>query len=213
MTSESLWIKTFRQFLDSQEKGDPAHDRAHIERVVVNVRHLAKAENLGLEVVLPAAYLHDCVHVAKDSPDRSRASTLAADHAIVFLEEVNYPEIHLPAIHHAICAHSFSAGIPPESLEAKVVQDADRLDALGAVGLGRCLMLGGHFGSALYHPDDPFCENRTPEDARYCIDHFYAKLLTLPKTMQTETGRRLANERAGFLQTYLDQLRSEISAG
>ncbi|MGB0326098.1 MAG: HD domain-containing protein [Akkermansiaceae bacterium] len=210
MNDESFWIKTFRDYLAQQTESDPAHDPSHIERVVLNTRHLAEAEELALDVLLPAAYLHDCVHIAKNSPDRNRASTIAADHAVKFLREVYYPEMHLDSIHHAIRAHSFSAGIPCETREAKILQDADRLDALGAVGLGRCLMLGGHFGSALYHPDDPFCETRTPEDAQYCIDHFYAKLLTLPDTMQTETGRHLASERADFLQVYLDQLRSEI---
>jgi uncharacterized protein len=213
MNREPFWIKIFRDFLASQADSDPAHDPTHIERVVVNTRRLAEAENLPLDVLLPAAYLHDCVPIAKNSPERSRASTIAADEAITFLRKADYPGIHLEAIHHAICAHSFSAKIPPETPEARVLQDADRLDALGAVGLGRCLMLGGHFGSALYHPEDPFCETRTPEDAKYCLDHFYAKLLTLPDTMQTETGRHLAKERADFLSTYLDQLRSEIEIG
>ena len=211
MTRETLWIRRFRDFLHSQKDHDPAHDPAHIERVVVNTRRLAVAEKLPLEVLLPAAYLHDCVHVPKDSPDRRRASTLAADRALDLLRSLGYPEIHLENIHHAIAAHSFSAGITPRTPEARVLQDADRIDALGAVGLSRCLMLGGHLNSTLYHPDDPFCENRPPEDARFCIDHFFAKLLTLPETMQTEAGRLLARERAEFLRTYLNQLRSEIT--
>lgn len=210
MTDESCWIELFRTFLSTQKGGDPPHDLQHIERVVLNARHLAQVEGLPLNVLLPAAYLHDCVHVAKDSPQRSQASCLAADRAVEFLQQKDYPPEHLDAIHHAIEAHSFSANITPRTSEAKVLQDADRIDALGAVGLSRCLMLGGHFGSQLYSPDDPFCENRTPEDAKFCVDHFFAKLLGLKDTMQTEAGKQLALKRSQFLSDFLNQLKKEI---
>lgn len=208
---ESHWIEIFRSFLSKQSEGDPAHDLQHIERVVLNTRHLASIEGLTLEILLPAAYLHDCVHVAKDSPQRSQASRLAADHAVEFLQQNDYPAEHLDAIHHAIEAHSFSANITPRTIEAKVLQDADRIDALGAVGLSRCLMLGGHFGSQLYNTDDPFCESRTPEDARFCVDHFFVKLLGLKDTMQTQAGKALAEERTLYLTAFLEQLGKEIA--
>ena len=163
-----------------------------------------------MEVLLPAAWLHDCVHVAKNSPERSTASQLAADHAVNTLKQHGYPQEHFSAIHHAIEAHSFSANIPPHSIEAKVLQDADRIDALGAVGLSRCLMLGGHMGSDLYHSEDPFAKNRPLDDTDYCIDHFFAKLLGLKNTMQTKAGKALAEKRTKFLSDFLEQLRSEI---
>lgn len=210
MIDQAHWITLFRTYLSSQEEGDPAHDIQHIERVVLNTRRLVEAEGLSLEVLLPASYLHDCVHVAKNSPQRFQGSVLAADRAIEFLGEHSYPTEHFSAIHHAIEAHSFSANITPRTIEAKVLQDADRIDALGAVGLSRCLMLGGHFGSQLYSNDDPFCETRTPKDASFCVDHFFAKLLTLKDTMQTETGKKIAEERTSFLSDFLDQLKQEI---
>lgn len=206
---EAHWTSIFRAFLATQEEGDPAHDLQHIERVVLNTRQLAKVENLSLEILLPAAWLHDCVHVAKDSPQRSQASVLAADQAVSFLRGNGYPTQFLDDIHHAIAAHSFSAQITPCTLEAKVLQDADRIDALGAVGLSRCLMLGGHMGSSLMSGNDPFCESRLPDDARYCVDHFFAKLLTLESTMQTEAGRLLAKERTDFLRHFLELLKKE----
>ncbi|MGJ8696293.1 MAG: HD domain-containing protein [Verrucomicrobiaceae bacterium] len=212
MPNQPHWIDLFRTFLSTQEEGDPAHDLQHIERVVLNTCRLAEAENLSLEVLLPAAYLHDCVHVAKDSPLRSQASRLAADHAVEFLRQNDYPAAHLDAIHHAIEAHSFSANITPRTIEAKVLQDADRIDALGATGLSRCLMLGGHMGSDLYNTTDPFCQSRTPDDANFCVDHFFAKLLTLKDTMQTGAGKQLAEERTQFLVTFLDQLKEEIGS-
>lgn len=213
-TSESFlrsWLPRFRTFLDAHvSDADAAHDRAHIERVVTTARRLANAERAELAVVVPAAWLHDCVTVPKDSDRRAVASTLAAEAAGDFLSDAGYPPEHVPAIRHAIAAHSFSAGIAPETNEAKVVQDADRLDALGAIGIARCMMVGGSLDRTLYAPDDPFCDDRPPDDGTYTLDHFYTKLLRLPETMQTDAGRAEAERRAAFLQTYLDRLRDEI---
>ena len=203
----SNWSAIFESAIQS---GDPAHDLEHIRRVVLNTKKIAKTENLSMEVLLPAAWLHDCVDVAKNSPKRSTASQLAADHAVNTLKQHGYPQEHFSAIHHAIEAHSFSANISPHSIEAKVLQDADRIDALGAVGLSRCLMLGGHMGSDLYHSEDPFAKNRPLDDTDYCIDHFFAKLLGLKNTMQTKAGKALAEKRTKFLSDFLEQLRSEI---
>lgn len=197
-------------FASTIESGDPAHDLEHIRRVVLNTKKIAETENLSMDVLLPAAWLHDCVHVPKDSPERSSASQLAADNAVSILRQHGYPPEHFDTIHHAIEAHSFSADITPLTMEAKVLQDADRIDALGAIGLSRCLMLGGHMASDLYHSEDPFAKNRSLNDASYCVDHFYAKLLSLKDTMKTKTGKALAEKRTKFLTDFLEQLRSEI---
>ncbi len=116
-----------------------------------------------------------------------------------FLQDAGYPPACLPDIRHAIEAHSFSAGIAPRTVEAKVVQDADRLDALGAIGLARCIAVGTALGRPLYEPEDPFCRARTPDDGGASVDHFYAKLLKLAGTMQTAAGRREAERRTAFL--------------
>ena len=92
------------------------------------------------------------------------------------------------------------------------MQDADRLDALGAVGLARCFMVGGALGHDFYDPNDPFCETRPPDDATYALDHFYEKLLELPETMQTDAGRAEAQRRVQFMRIYLDRLSDEIDA-
>jgi uncharacterized protein len=189
---------------------DPAHDAMHIERVVANARQLAAAEGARLEIVIPAAWLHDCVTLPKDSPQRAQASRLAAAEATRMLAEWDCEPAWLPAIAHAIEAHSFTARIEPRSIEAKAVQDADRLDALGAVGLSRTLMLGGFTRKPLYNPDDPFCESRTPDDRRVVIDHFYTKLLHLAATMQTAAGRREAEVRTAFIERFIDELRREF---
>jgi len=116
----------------------------------------------------------------------------------------------LDEIAHAIEAHSFSAAVVPRTLEAKVVQDADRLDALGAVGLARTLMLGGEMKRAFYDDVDPFCATRLPDDAVFTLDHLYSKLLTLEGTMQTPGGKAEARLRTKFLRQFLGQLSIEI---
>jgi uncharacterized protein len=129
---------------------------------------------------------------------------------VSWLREWNYPSAFLPDIAHAIEAHSFSAGIVPRTIEAKVVQDADRLEAIGAVGLARCLMLSGEMGRPLAAAEDPFCEKRQPDDRLAAVDHFYTKLLTLEGTMQTASGRREARWRTEYLHGFLAQLKLEL---
>ena len=209
----SLWTDRFSDFLDVQAAdADAAHDRAHVERVVTTARRLADAEDAQMDVVVPAAWLHDCVVLPKDHPDRAHAAQRAAEAARAFLEGEGYPEQWIPDIEHAIAAHSYSGDGVPETTEAKVVQDADRLDALGAIGLARCFTVGGALDQTLYHPDDPFCDDRPPDDDMYTLDHVYAKLLRLPDTMQTKAGRTAAQKRAGFVRSYLNQLASELDS-
>jgi uncharacterized protein len=207
----SDWEDRFAAFLaDQMSDADAAHDRAHVERVVTTARRLAQDKRAQLEVVVPAAWLHDCVVISKDDPRRDQAASLAAEVAGAFLSDAGYPERWIDPIEHAIATHSYSGDVSPATPEAKIVQDADRLDALGAVGIARCFMVGGALESALYHPDDPFCADRPPDDKAYVIDHFYTKLLDLPETMQTEAGRREAERRAQFMRSYLDRLADEI---
>jgi uncharacterized protein len=207
-----LWEDRFASFLDAQAAdADAAHDRAHVERVVTTARRLAEDEEAQMDVVVPAAWLHDCVVVPKDAPDRAEAASRAADAAQDFLAEEGYPEQWIPDIAHAIAAHSYSGEVAPDTIEAKVVQDADRLDALGAIGIARCFTVGGALDQSLYHPDDPFCDGRDPDDDTYTLDHFYAKLLRLPETMQTEAGRTEATRRAAYMRSYLNRLGTEIN--
>lgn len=213
MTLDDLrreWEPRLVKFVEDQPGGDPGHGLVHLRRVVATAMRLAEEEAAQVDIVFPAAWLHDCVHVAKDSPDRAQASRMAADHARKYLQDAGYPADRLPDIAHAIEAHSYSAGIVPRTVEAKIVQDADRLDALGAIGIARCIAVGAALGRSLYEPDDPFCENRAPDDRGTSVDHFYTKLLKLADTMQTAAGRREAGRRTAFIRAFIAQLRSEI---
>jgi len=204
------WEARFAGFLAEQAAGDPAHDEGHVKRVVANARALSEKEGADLAIVLPAAWLHDCVSVAKNSPERSSASRLAARRAGGWLQKEGYPAEHIAGIEHAIVAHSFSARVAPQTVEAKVVQDADRLDALGAVGIARTLMLGGATGMPFYNLSEPFPIARMADDGTSVIDHFFTKLLKLADTMQTASGREVASQRSRFLEQFLTQLGSEI---
>ncbi len=207
---DTQWEPIFQARLARHAQTDAAHDLEHLRRVVANARRLTAAEGADWAVVLPAAWLHDCVVVPKSSPQRQQASRLAAAQAVAWLQEAGWPHDNLPAIAHAIEAHSFSAGIPAETKEAQIVQDADRLDALGAVGLARTLMLGAEMQRIFYCPVDPFCVTREPDDGVYSLDHVYRKLLTLEATMQTAAGRAEAGQRTEFLRHFLAQLGREI---
>lgn len=206
-----LWESRFYHFLADTPQ-DAAHDMTHVQRVVLWSKRIAEAEGGETAVIIPAAWLHDCVFVPKDSPDRKRASVMAARAAGAFLRESGYPAQWIPPIEHSIAAHSFSAGIAPETLEAKVVQDADRLEAIGAIGIARCLATGGTLNRPLCDPDDPFCQDRAPDDSRFTIDHFYTKLLRLADTMHTETARDEARRRTAFLKRYLNELAREFGS-
>ncbi|MCT8986695.1 HD domain-containing protein [Shewanella phaeophyticola] len=200
----------FIGFINAEMQQDLAHDLNHVSRVVNTAKTLCLSESADLAVVIPAAYLHDCFSFAKNHPDRAQSSIYAADKAIAFLESINYPTQFLPAIHHAIVAHSFSANVAPQSVEAKVVQDADRLDALGAIGIARCLQVSTSLGVSLYHLDDPFCINRQANDRLFAIDHFFTKLFKLADTMHTESAKIEASKRIKYMKSFLAQLSTEI---
>ena len=197
-------------FINTQMQQDMAHDLNHVYRVVNTAKALCLSEGGMVEVVLPAAYLHDCFSFAKNHPDRAQSSRYAADKAIAFLGSIDYPTQFLPAIHHAIVAHSFSANVAPQSVEAKIVQDADRLDALGAIGIARCLQVSSSLGVSLYNVDDPFCINRQVNDRLFAIDHFYTKLFKLADTMHTQSAKIEASKRIEYMKSFLAQLNTEI---
>jgi len=199
-----------KQFIENDDSNDAAHDLAHVQRVVNHAKTLLDQTDANPQIVLTAAWLHDCVVLSKNHPDRKISSQLAAKKAEPFIQTLSFSHDHVQDILHAIEAHSFSGNTEPKTIEAKIVQDADRIDALGAIGIARCFAVGGELGTSLYNPDDPFCDHRTPNDSRWTVDHFYAKLFKLPETMNTLAGRKLAQERVDFMHKFLRQLSSEV---
>ncbi|WP_204338732.1 HD domain-containing protein [Rhizobium leguminosarum] len=189
---------------------DGSHDLAHILRVFRNAMRIHAGEGGDGRVLAASVLLHDCIAVEKNSPLRAKASALAAEKASAILAELGWSGADIEAAAHAITAHSFSAGVVPQTLEAKILQDADRLDAIGMIGVARCFYIAGRLGSGLYDPFDPAAAHRPLDDKRYAIDHFQTKLFKLAEGFQTETGRRLAAARDKSLRDFLSEFMDEI---
>ncbi|MHC4923276.1 MAG: HD domain-containing protein [Planctomycetota bacterium] len=202
-------LKRFLAVARETGSDDPGHDVSHVLRVALGALRLA-GERLPTRRVLAAALLHDVVNVPKDSPDRSRASELCAEEAARLLGEGPWEEADVAEIAGAIRDHSFSRGAVPETLLGEVLQDADRLDALGAIGILRCVSTGVRMGAGYFEPEDPWARDRDLDDRRWSVDHFFAKLLKLPATMRTEAGRAEAERRVEIMRAFLEALGEEI---
>lgn len=191
---------------------DGAHDLGHLRRVWRQAQTIAGAEGgADMQVLQAACFLHDLVNLPKNHPNRRRASRLSAEAAVVWLTRQRFPPEKLPAVHHAISAHSFSAGIEPQTIEARIVQDADRLDALGAIGIARMFHVSGALGQALFDDADPMALNRALDDRAFALDHLQVKLFGLVETMKTATGRAIAAERAEWMASFRTRLLSEVA--
>lgn len=207
------WQQRFERWLgENHTTDDTAHDISHFRRVWMTAQKILANQAVEPLVILTACYFHDIVSLPKNHPERGQSSRLAArkTREILHRDFPDFPPAHYDAVAHAIEAHSFSAGIAPQSLEAKIVQDADRLEALGAIGLARVFAVSGALGVPLFDAHDPFADARTPDDRAFALDHFQTKLLRLPDTMQTEMGRELARHNADFLIQFMAKLSAEI---
>jgi len=192
------------------EGDDGSHDVAHLHRVWKNSRQISQDEGGDQQILCAAVLLHDCVAVEKNSPQRHLASRMAAEKASIALASLGWSVDSINKTAHAIEAHSFSAAIPPQTLEAKILQDADRLDAIGMIGVARCFYIGGRMRSALYDAADPLAQQRQYDDKRFTLDHFETKLFKLQEGFQTEAGRRMAALRTQRMRRFLSELLEEV---
>jgi len=190
---------------------DAAHDLGHILRVARLAHLLAKEAGADPEVCVAGALLHDLVYRPKNHPESARTAQMAAELVPRWCCEIPGLESRAEAIAAAVASHSWSGGGTPGSLEAAVVQDADRLEALGAIGVARVFATGASFGASLWHPMDPWAEGRDLDDKAWSLDHFERKLLKLAADMKTHAGQRLAADRQRAMLAYLDALRSELN--
>ncbi len=188
---------------------DPTHDAAHALRVAHWTVRLG-GDAVDPREAVAAALLHDAVNLPKDSPERVQASERSAALARERLPALGFAPDAVARIADAIRDHSFSRGEVPATALGRALQDADRLEALGAIGLLRCVSTGVRMGGSWFHADDPWAHARALDDNRYSVDHFYSKLLRLPGSMCTEAGRSEAERRAAFLRAFLAQLGDEL---
>jgi uncharacterized protein len=191
-------------------KNDPAHDFNHTMRVYKNAQKLCKKEKANEKLVLSAVLLHDIISYPKSDKNSKLSSTKSAQEAKKILKNLNYNSQEIQIISDAIRDHSFSRGKIPQTLEGKILQDADRLDAIGAIGIARVFMVGGSEKRSFYNTDDPFCKVRMPDDKTWTLDHFYKKLLKLELLMNTKSGKIEAKKRTRILKFFLSELKSEL---
>lgn len=189
---------------------DPAHDFDHIMRVYRNARMLARKERADTRLVLASVLLHDIVSYPKSDPRSKNSSVASAAKARKVLPRYGYRKVEIGIISDAIRDHSFSRGAVPKTIVGKILQDADRLDAIGSIGIARAFSVGGAEKRKFYSSADPFCKRRAPDDRTFTLDHFYKKLLLLEKKMNTSSARTEARRRLKVMKAFLDELGSEI---
>ena len=203
-------LNNLKKDVEKMMKNDPAHDFDHIMRVYKNAEKLCKKEKANPKLVLTAALLHDIVSYAKSDKRSKNASTESAKKAQTMLKKYNYSDDDILIISDAIRDHSFSKHKTPKTLEGKILQDADRLDAIGAIGIARAFSVAGSEKRLFYNKDDPFCKTHTPDDKQWTLDHFFRKLLKLESLMNTKSAKIEAKRRTKILKTYLNDLKKEI---
>lgn len=189
---------------------DPAHDWAHVGRVAATAKQLSENQDVNLECVLAGVYCHDLINLPKDHPDRKKASTLAAKEAEPLLVKAGFNEQEIDIVKKAIIEHSFSKGLKPSCLEAAIVQDADRLDALGAIGILRCAAVNTQMKASFYDPFDPLAEMRELDDKTFMLDHYFVKLFKLPDLMNTPQAKALGFKRIEFMKSFIKEFMSEV---
>ncbi len=193
-----------------QHHVDACHRYDHTERVVVNALRLAQAyPDTDIELLETAAWLHDIGRGTERKKSESHADA-SARLAQKILTELAFSAQQITHICAAIVDHRFSLGRVPRNWEGRLLQDADRLDALGAIGIARTFAEGGQ--RALYHTEMPFLtsDERELDDSHYTIDHFFTKLLSLPATMHTPEARNSAERRIATMRDFLREFADEI---
>ena len=205
-------IDSLKNEVKKRMENDSAHDFEHTMRVYKNAQKICEKEQGDEKLVLSAALLHDIVSYPK-SDKRSKTSSIeSAKKSQKILEKLNFSKEEITIISGAILDHSYSQNKIPKTIEGKILQDADRLDALGAIGIARVFATGGSLKRPFYNIDDPFCKKRIPDDHIWTVDHFFQKLLKLESLMNTKSGKVEAKKRTMVLKEFLNQLKQELSS-
>jgi len=191
---------------------DSAHDFEHILRVYKNAQKMCTKEKANEKLVLSAVLLHDIVSYPKSDKRSKNSSKESAKKSKLILKKHDFSKEEILIVSEAIRDHSFSQNKIPKTIEGKILQDADRLDAIGAIGIARVFATGGSLKRPFYNIDDPFCKKRIPDDKTWTIDHFYQKLLKLESLMNTKSGKTEATKRTKVIKEFLNQLKQELSS-
>ncbi|HEY5589118.1 MAG TPA: HD domain-containing protein [Candidatus Paceibacterota bacterium] len=190
---------------------DPSHDGNHVQRVLNMAVKITQKENADMEVIIPAAIFHDAVIYQKNDERNKIATEKSSEFAKKVLEEItDFPKHKISHVMDCILECSYSKGMKPSSLESAILQDADRLEATGAISIMRTFSSGGQMGLPFYNPEDPFRENSDPSNTEFGLDLLYKRLYLVSEGMNTETAKRIAIRRHKFLKTFEKELRIEL---
>lgn len=205
-----------RKLIDKAQKiisnDDPSHDFSHAIRVLKTAEKIAGIEGASLDIIVPSALFHDVISYPKNHPKRLLSSSESADWTKNLLEkEFSYTGVLARKVYEAIEVCSFTKGIKPTSIEAKILQDADSLEATGAVSIMRTFSSGGIMKKKFYSQEDPFCDSRSPDDMKYSLDLFYTRLLVVSKRLHTKTAKKIAERRDKFLNKFIKELKAELN--
>ncbi len=199
MYDKDIIQKTAEYVKNKMMNESTGHDWWHVYRVWKAAKIIAEKEDADMFVVELSALLHDIADHKFHNDDHSVGPRVATE----FLESLDVDSDLINKVCDVISSVSFSKGLVPKTIEAKVVQDADRLDALGAIGIARCFSYSGYVKRGIYDPTVNL-DNRTKEKD-HAINHFYEKLLLLKDKMNTEFGKKMAEQRHEFIEQYLKQ--------
>ncbi|MCK5441216.1 MAG: HD domain-containing protein [Maribacter sp.] len=215
MTDSETVKKTITFVQETLKDAEGGHDWFHTERVLKNARRIAKGENIDELIISLGALLHDIADAKFHDGNESLGPKIAKK----FLSSLKLNQKVIDQVVNIIAHISFKNSFPTDnrpkfnSKELQIVQDADRLDAMGAIGIARAFNYGGFKNRELYNPDISPNPNLTKEAYKKStaptINHFYEKLLLLKDKMNTPTGKKLAEERHNYMRNYLDQFYSE----
>jgi len=179
------------------------HDWFHVERVFRTALKIGKTEKADMSILKPAVLLHDIARKKEDMGKVKCHAQEGAKMAKKILNKLNYPQEKIEKIIYAIGVHRYKLQIKPKTLEAQILQDADRLDALGAVSVGRIFSYGGEHKRPIYDPKIP-PKSFYDSDAATCLNHFFEKIFKLkPETFNTKTGRLWAKERYRYSKSFV----------
>ena len=196
---------------DNQTKEDPAHDFQHILRVTNLARKIGEREGADMEILISAALFHDAVIYPKNSTQSRNETEESAEYVERILMDIpEYPKEKIEKVKTCIRQCSFSKGIVPDLLEAKILQDADRLEATGAIAIMRTFSSGGQMNRPFYLSEDPFFEKTELIPFSASLELFYKRLLVVEKGMHTEMARQIAGRRTQFLRDFLAELKLEL---
>ena len=219
MTNSEIVEETIIFVKETLKNAEGGHDWFHIERVFNNTMLIAKEEDVNLLVVSLGALLHDIADAKFNDGDESLGPKMAEN----FLLSLKVPKRTINHVTNIIKYSSFKAGLNDgkmkkklfTSKELQVVQDADRLDAIGAIGIARAFNYGGFKNRALYDPSIPpnleMSKDEYKKSKAPTLNHFYEKLLLLKDKMNTATGKRLAQQRHQYMIDFLEQFYQEWS--